>query len=159
MTWHLPSVPKPWTVLPGMSAARPVFSLFLAHALDTHAHHLSRAKRKGEPYATRQDAVEHWQMPAGDAVTRPWHGLFSTWPTSVRQMKGVIPTARSFDLQSRPSTCSAKSYHWMHRASAKHFITSQLACWNWMSTARLPLTPESLFSNSVKHLPKIQMRA
>ena len=62
------------TVLRSMSAARPVFSLFLAHALDTHAHHLSNANRKGESYTTRQDAVEHWQtlkLTAGGAVTRP----------------------------------------------------------------------------------------
>ena len=62
------------TVLRSMSATRPVFSLFLAHALDTHAHHLSEANRKGESYATRHDAVEHWQTlkaTAGDAVTRP----------------------------------------------------------------------------------------
>jgi tetratricopeptide (TPR) repeat protein len=62
------------TVLRSISVARPVFSLFLAHALDTHAHHLSNANRKGESYATRGDAVEHWQtlkLTAGDAVTRP----------------------------------------------------------------------------------------
>ena len=62
------------TVLRSMSAARPVFSLFLAHALDTHAHHLSEANRKRESYATRHDAVEHWQtlkVTAGDAVARP----------------------------------------------------------------------------------------
>jgi tetratricopeptide (TPR) repeat protein len=62
------------TVLRSMSAPRPVFSLFLAHALDTHAHHLSEANRKGESYATRHDAVEHWQtlkVTAGDAVARP----------------------------------------------------------------------------------------
>jgi len=62
------------TVLRSLSEARPVFSLFLAHALDTHAHHLSGANRKGESYATRHDAVGHWQtlkVTAGDAVTRP----------------------------------------------------------------------------------------
>jgi tetratricopeptide (TPR) repeat protein len=61
------------TLLRSMSAARPVFSLFLAHALDTHAHHLSEANRKGESYAIRQDAVELWQMlkaTAGGAVAR-----------------------------------------------------------------------------------------
>jgi len=62
------------TVLRSMSEARPVFSLFLAHALDTHAHHLSEADRKGESYTTRHDAVAHWQtlrVTAGDAVARP----------------------------------------------------------------------------------------
>ena len=61
-------------VLRRMSAAQPVFSLFLAHALDTHAHHLSEANRKGDSYATRLDAVGHWQTlkaTAGDAATRP----------------------------------------------------------------------------------------
>jgi len=61
------------TLLRSMSAARPVFSLFLAHALDTHAHHLSEANRKGDSYSVRQDAVELWQMlraTAGGAVAR-----------------------------------------------------------------------------------------
>ena len=62
------------TLLRNMSVARPVFSLFLAHALDTHAHHLSEANRNGESYLVRQDAVEHWQTlkaTAGGAVARP----------------------------------------------------------------------------------------
>jgi tetratricopeptide (TPR) repeat protein len=62
------------TLLRSLSAARPVFSLFLAHALDTHAHHLSEAKRKGDSYSIRQDAVELWQRlktTAGGAVARP----------------------------------------------------------------------------------------
>ena len=62
------------TLLRSMSVARPVFSLFLAHALDTHAHQLSEANRKGESYSVRQDAVEHWQMlkaTADGAVARP----------------------------------------------------------------------------------------
>jgi tetratricopeptide (TPR) repeat protein len=62
------------TLLRSMSAARPVFSLFLAHALDNHAHNLSEANRKGESYSVRQDAVEHWQTlraTAGGAVARP----------------------------------------------------------------------------------------
>ena len=64
------------TVLRSMNVAHPGFLPFLADALDTHVHHLSRANRKGESYATRQDAVEHWQklkIIAGDsdAVTRP----------------------------------------------------------------------------------------
>ena len=57
-----------------MGAARPVFSLFLAHALDTHAHHLSEAMHKGDSYLIRQDAVELWQrlkITAGGAVARP----------------------------------------------------------------------------------------
>jgi tetratricopeptide (TPR) repeat protein len=62
------------TLLRSMSATRPVFSLFLAHALDTHAHHLSQANRKGESYSVRQNAVKHWQTlktTAGGAVVRP----------------------------------------------------------------------------------------
>ena len=61
------------TLLRSMSAARPVFSLFLAHALDIHAHHLSEANRRGDSYSVRQDAVELWQMlkaTAGGAVAR-----------------------------------------------------------------------------------------
>jgi len=55
-------------------ARRPVFLLFLAHALDTHAHHLSEANRKEESYSVRMDAVVHWQRlkaTAGGAVARP----------------------------------------------------------------------------------------
>ena len=62
------------TLLRNMSVARPVFSLFFAHALDTHAHHLLGAKRIGESYSVRQEAVEHWQAlraTAGGAVARP----------------------------------------------------------------------------------------
>jgi tetratricopeptide (TPR) repeat protein len=44
-----------------LSIGRSLFSLFLAHALDTHAHHLSEANRKGESFSTLQDAVELWQ--------------------------------------------------------------------------------------------------
>jgi tetratricopeptide (TPR) repeat protein len=62
------------TLLRSMTAARPVFSLFLAHALDSHAHRLSKATRKAESYSVRQDAVELWQTlktTAGGAVARP----------------------------------------------------------------------------------------
>jgi tetratricopeptide (TPR) repeat protein len=62
------------TVLRRMAAARPVFKIFLAHALDTHAHHLSGANRKGESHSVRQDAVQHWRklkITAGGAVARP----------------------------------------------------------------------------------------
>jgi hypothetical protein len=62
------------TLLHGMSATRPVFSLFLAHALDTHAHHLSEANRKEESYSSRQDAVELWQtlkVSASAPIARP----------------------------------------------------------------------------------------
>ena len=62
------------TLLRDMSSTRPAFSLFLAHALDTHAHHLSEANRKGESYATRHDAVEHWQTlkaSAPEPIARP----------------------------------------------------------------------------------------
>jgi len=56
-----------------MSAARPVFSLFLAHALDTHARHLSEGNRLADSYPIRRDAVELWQtlrVTAGSAVDR-----------------------------------------------------------------------------------------
>jgi len=62
------------TLLRIMSVARPVLSLFLAHAPDTHAHHLSQANRKGESYSVRLNAVEHWRTlktTAGGAVARP----------------------------------------------------------------------------------------
>ena len=62
------------TLLRSMSVTCPVFSLFLAHALDTHAHHLLEANRKGESYSVRHDAVEQWQTvkaTAGGAVARP----------------------------------------------------------------------------------------
>ncbi|KAH9964230.1 hypothetical protein BC827DRAFT_59967 [Russula dissimulans] len=62
------------TILRKTSSTRPVFSLFLAHALDTHAHNLSEANRKGESYSIRRDAVELWQMlkvSAHGAVARP----------------------------------------------------------------------------------------
>jgi tetratricopeptide (TPR) repeat protein len=62
------------TLLRDMSATRPAFSLFLAHSLDTHAHHLSEANRKGESYSVRHDAVELWQTlkaSAPDPIARP----------------------------------------------------------------------------------------
>jgi tetratricopeptide (TPR) repeat protein len=62
------------TLLRGMSTTRHVFSLFLVHALDTHAHHLSEANRKGESYSIRRDAVELWQtlkVSAPGPVARP----------------------------------------------------------------------------------------
>ncbi|KAI9509519.1 hypothetical protein F5148DRAFT_745948 [Russula earlei] len=62
------------TLLRHMHSTRPVFSLFLAHALDTHAHQLSEANRKGESYSIRQDAVELWQIlkvSAPGAIARP----------------------------------------------------------------------------------------
>jgi tetratricopeptide (TPR) repeat protein len=62
------------TLLRGMSATRPVFTLFLAHAFDSHAHHLSEAGRKGESYSIRQDAVELWQtlkVSASGPIARP----------------------------------------------------------------------------------------
>ena len=49
------------TLLRDMSATRPIFSLFLAHALDNHAHHLSEANHKTESYSIRQDAAALWQ--------------------------------------------------------------------------------------------------
>ena len=62
------------TLLRSISTTRPVFTLFLAHALDTHAHHLSEANRKGESYSTIQNAVELWQtlrVSAPGALARP----------------------------------------------------------------------------------------
>jgi tetratricopeptide (TPR) repeat protein len=61
------------TYLRDMSATHPVFSLFLAHALDNHAHHLSEANYKTESYSIRQDAVELWQtlkVSAPNAIAR-----------------------------------------------------------------------------------------
>ncbi|KAI0257037.1 hypothetical protein BJV78DRAFT_1159764 [Lactifluus subvellereus] len=49
------------TLLRTLSAGRSLFSLFLAHALDTHANHLSEANRKPESFSTLQDALELWQ--------------------------------------------------------------------------------------------------
>ncbi|KAH9964229.1 hypothetical protein BC827DRAFT_1189776 [Russula dissimulans] len=62
------------TLLRSVSSTRPAFSLFLAHALDTHAHDLSEANRKGESYSIRRDAVELWQrlkVSARGAIARP----------------------------------------------------------------------------------------
>ena len=62
------------TILRSMSSTRPVFSLFLAHALDTHAHNLLEANRINESYFMRQDAVELWQMlkvSAHGVIARP----------------------------------------------------------------------------------------
>ena len=62
------------TLLRDMTATRSVFSLFLAHALDSHAHHLSEANRKYESLSVRQDAVELWQtlkVSAPNPIARP----------------------------------------------------------------------------------------
>jgi len=61
-------------LLRNLSVTRPVFSLFLAHALDVHAHHLSETNCKLLSYLVRQEAVEHWQTlkaTAGSAVAQP----------------------------------------------------------------------------------------
>jgi hypothetical protein len=60
-------------LLRNMSAARPVFSLFLAHALDTHARHLLEGNQQADSYSIRRYAVELWQtlrVTAGSAVDR-----------------------------------------------------------------------------------------
>ncbi|KAI0257031.1 hypothetical protein BJV78DRAFT_1150055 [Lactifluus subvellereus] len=49
------------TLLRTIRVERPVFSLILAHALDTHSHHLMKADRGTESFLTAQDAVELWQ--------------------------------------------------------------------------------------------------
>ena len=62
------------TLLRSMTATRPIFSLFLAHALDNHAHQLSEANRKGESYSIRYDAVQLWQtlkVSAPGPIARP----------------------------------------------------------------------------------------
>ena len=62
------------TLLHGMSATRPVFSLFLAHALDNHARILLQANYKCESYSIRHDAIELWQtlkVSAPDPIARP----------------------------------------------------------------------------------------
>ena len=62
------------TLLRSISTTRPVFTLFLAHALDAHAHNLFKASRQGESYSTIHDAVELWQtlrVSAPGALARP----------------------------------------------------------------------------------------
>lgn len=62
------------TLLHGMSATRPVFSLFLAHALDNHARILLQANYKCESYSIRHDAIELWQtlkVSAPEPIARP----------------------------------------------------------------------------------------
>lgn len=62
------------TLLHGMSATRPVFYLFLAHALDNHARILLQANYKCESYSIRHDAIELWQtlkVSAPDPIARP----------------------------------------------------------------------------------------
>ena len=62
------------TLLQGMSATRPVFSLFLAHALDNHAHILLQANYNYESYSIRHDAIELWQtlkVSTPDPIARP----------------------------------------------------------------------------------------
>ena len=88
------------TLLRSMSVARPVFSLFLAHALDTHAHHLSEADRKGDSYSVRQDAVECWQAlkaTAGGAVARPL--AWSLFELAKFHRKGANRQARYEELK------------------------------------------------------------
>ncbi|KAF8506590.1 hypothetical protein F5888DRAFT_1643628 [Russula emetica] len=62
------------TLLHGMSATRPVFSLFLAHALDNHARILLQANYKCESHSIRHDAIELWQtlkVSAPNPIARP----------------------------------------------------------------------------------------
>jgi tetratricopeptide (TPR) repeat protein len=62
------------TLLRSMSATRPVFSLFLAHALDVHAHNLFEAGRGAESYTIFQNSVELWQtlkISAPGPIARP----------------------------------------------------------------------------------------
>ena len=62
------------TLFRDMAATRPVFSLFLAHTLDNHAHHLLEANRKNESRSIRQDAVVLWQtlkVSAPNPIARP----------------------------------------------------------------------------------------
>ena len=57
-----------------MNTTHPVFSLFLAHALDTHSHQLLEANRNGDSYSIRQEAVELWQRLSTSApgpIARP----------------------------------------------------------------------------------------
>jgi tetratricopeptide (TPR) repeat protein len=49
------------TIFRAMSTTRSVFSIFLAHALDIHALHLSEVNRKSDSYSIRRDAVELWE--------------------------------------------------------------------------------------------------
>lgn len=62
------------TLLYGMSATRPFFSLFLAHALDNHARILLQANYKCESFSIRHDAIELWQtlkVSAPHPIARP----------------------------------------------------------------------------------------
>ena len=65
---------KAVNLLREMNATHPVFSFFLAHALDTHSHQLMEANRNGDSYTARQDAVELWQRLSTSApgpIARP----------------------------------------------------------------------------------------
>ena len=65
---------KSVNLLREMNATHPVLSLFLAHALDTHSHHLMEVTRNGESRSTRQEAVGFWQrlpIPAPGPIARP----------------------------------------------------------------------------------------
>jgi tetratricopeptide (TPR) repeat protein len=61
-------------LLHGIREERPVFSLILAHALDTSSHQLLEASRKRESYLVAREAVEVWEalrVAAPGPVTRP----------------------------------------------------------------------------------------
>jgi len=70
----LPFSTEAVTLFRGMRDTRPVFSLFLAHALDNHARILLEASHKCESYAIRHDATKLWQTlkaSAPDPIARP----------------------------------------------------------------------------------------
>jgi hypothetical protein len=61
-------------LLHGIREERPVFSLILAHALDTSSHQLLEANRKMESYVVAQESVEVWKalrVAAPGPITRP----------------------------------------------------------------------------------------
>jgi len=65
---------KAVNLLREMNTTHPVFSLFLAHALDTCSHQLMEADRNGDSYSTRQEAVSLWQSLSTSApgpIARP----------------------------------------------------------------------------------------
>lgn len=62
------------TLLHRINDERPVFSLILAHALDTYSYQLLEANHKEEAYSIAQEAVAVWKalrMSAPGPITRP----------------------------------------------------------------------------------------
>ncbi|KAH9960764.1 hypothetical protein BGW80DRAFT_923476 [Lactifluus volemus] len=132
---------------------RPLFSLFLADALDTHAHHLSEANRKGEAFLTSRDAVELWQTLRTSVPGQPydvWLGPFSDWLGSVKM---VATRMKNSKLPKLPSPFSATYLPLMPLALAKHSICMRIAYSNSKKSKMLLLLPKSRFTIFRKHVP------